>query len=922
MNSSSYDTLGSPGEVSLPPGSTAPVPEDSIFFKEPASDGSKRLVDFVLVWEEKPKEPNYFSNCTKRATFISHLEEAGLETEEDEDMESKGIDLRFVKLHIPMEVLKRYAEILKLRMKLKASTGAVLDTLAQQSAEGEDMLEFKLEKENSPESDPHDPFRMPMVSLQNTMEGSFMRWLDRIQRPFSPDPNLFPRHQEHDYTATYSRDKDYLFGDDNAKFFSPAARSRIVEFILQRKRFLPDGADDDFAFGINRLINDGVYLAGYPLHDGTIKTPGSQRQLLSREWACWSKWWKYQPLDAVRDYYGVKMGLYFAWLGYYNVMLVPASLVGVLFFIYGVATVSSDTPTLDICGGSMANTTMCPICDQFCSPWLLEEACTLAWAKYMFDNNTTVFFAVFMSLWAAVFLEGWKRYSAEICHRWDVYGYDPEEEHPRPAYLLQLKDVKPEHWQENFVTQEREPRPPFWKMKLPGLMFSWTTVIFLVVLAGITVLAIILYRMSMIVALTALDDNTIKSNYSIFISTTGAAINLILILIFNYFYEYLAMCLTEKELHRTQTSFDDSLTLKIYLFQFINYYASIFYIAFIKGQFVGTPNQYIRLFTYRQEECQPGGCFMELTIQLAIIFMGKQVLLSVLEYYMPLMWKFLNLMKLAGLKKEVDDESGVQLSTPQHIKDFKLVEWGGQGLFYEYLEMVIQYGFITIFVCAFPLAPLFALLNNICELRLDAKKILELHRRPIAQKVRSIGVWFEIMETLGRISIITNAFIIALTSEFIPKMVYKYFYSKDQTLEGYVDFSLSHFDINDMDPGSRMDVTNTSTSCRYPDYRSGPDDEEPYSPNIKLWHIWFARLFFVIIFENVIAVTVMALKLLIPDVPAGLKYRIRRETFVTTQLIMEKERDRTARRRRRGETACSHSSQEGAASSTDVEVKV
>ena len=144
-------------------------------------------------------------------------------------------------------------------------------------------------------------------------------------------------------------------------------------------------------------------------------------------------------------------------------------------------------------------------------------------------------------------------------------------------------------------------------------------------------------------------------------------------------------------------------------------------------------------------------------------------------------------------------------------------------------------------------------------------------------KVRSIGVWFDIMETLGRISIITNALIIALTSEFIPKMVYVYFYSKDQTLEGYVDFSLSHFDMSDIDAESKMDLRNVSASCRYPNYRSGPGDvgAEPYSPNIKLWHIWFARLLFVIIFENVIAVTVMALKLIIPDVPSALKYRIR-----------------------------------------------
>ena len=54
--------------------------------------------------------------------------------------------------------------------------------------------------------------------------------------------------------------------------------------------------------------------------------------------------------------------------------------------------------------------------------------------------------------------------------------------------------------------------------------------------------------------------------------------------------------------------------------------------------------------------------------------------------------------------------------------DYRLVD--NEGLFQEYLEMVLQFGFITIFVAAFPLAPLFALLNNWVEIRLDAQKFV------------------------------------------------------------------------------------------------------------------------------------------------------------------------------------------------------
>lgn len=72
--------------------------------------------------------------------------------------------------------------------------------------------------------------------------------------------------------------------------------------------------------------------------------PGSVRHLLYKEWASVSKWYRYQPLDYVKEYFGVKIGLYFAWLGYYTYMLLLASVVGLGCFLYSVFTLPYDIP--------------------------------------------------------------------------------------------------------------------------------------------------------------------------------------------------------------------------------------------------------------------------------------------------------------------------------------------------------------------------------------------------------------------------------------------------------------------------------------------------------------------------------------------------------------------------------------------------
>ena len=89
-------------------------------------------------------------------------------------------------------------------------------------------------------------------------------------------------------------------------------------------------------------------------------------------------------------------------------------------------------------------------------------------------------------------------------------------------------------------------------------------------------------------------------------------------------------------------------------------------------------------------------------------------------------------------------------------QDYNLQAWTQLSLFEEYLEIVIQYGFITMFVSAFPLAPLFALVNNIMEVRIDAYKYTTQIRRPKAQKVENIGAWLGILRTITYFAVILN----------------------------------------------------------------------------------------------------------------------------------------------------------------------
>ena len=69
--------------------------------------------------------------------------------------------------------------------------------------------------------------------------------------------------------------------------------------------------------------------------DGSTPPVLNRRQVLHEYWARWGCWFKYQPLDHIREYFGERIAIYFAWLGFYTGWLLPAALVGLAVFLYG-----------------------------------------------------------------------------------------------------------------------------------------------------------------------------------------------------------------------------------------------------------------------------------------------------------------------------------------------------------------------------------------------------------------------------------------------------------------------------------------------------------------------------------------------------------------------------------------------------------
>ncbi|XP_069820500.1 anoctamin-8 isoform X2 [Dendropsophus ebraccatus] len=320
-------------------------------------------------------------------------------------------------------------------------------------------------------------------------------------------------------TRVFSCDEDYIYHniENELNFFTSQERQSIIRYWMENLRAKQGESLHNIHFLegqpiIPELAARGVIQQVFPVHE---------QRILSRLMKSWVQAvCERQPLDEICEYFGVKIAMYFSWLGFYTSSLIYPAIFGMMLWFF----TESDQTSRDIC---------------------------------------CVVFALFNVVWATLFLEGWKRRGAELAYKWGTLDTPAEFiEEPRPQFRG-VKRISP-------VTNCEEFYYPPWKrllfqscVSLPVCM-SCLCFVFVVMLACFELQEFVLS----IRELPRLVRFFPKILLAIIVSSCDEV------------YRKIAYWLNDMENYRLQSAYEKHLIIKIVLFQFVNSYLSLFYIGF------------------------------------------------------------------------------------------------------------------------------------------------------------------------------------------------------------------------------------------------------------------------------------------------------------------------------------------------------
>lgn len=344
----------------------------------------------------------------------------------------------------------------------------------------------------------------------------------------------------------------------------------------------------------------------------------------------------------------------------------------------------------------------------------------IVFATGNFSSSVLPFYSLLITVWAIVMLEYWKRKEQLKAVDWGMTSFeDTEPDRPefKGALIRSYIDgdetlyFSPDEFTSRFASSQ-------------GVILT-----FMMVVVG-CVASIYVLRFSL------------QADIGANASTVASILNTIQITILNSIYQFVATALTDSENHRTDTEYEDNLITKMFMFQFLNSYASFFFLAFIAQWLpkpVGVPEEFVG-------QCGATNCMEPLAINLAIIFGTRLFVKNGTDILIPYIQAQMK------LKEETKGTRVEDLTLPE--KDYMLMQYNVLiDSIQNYADAAIQFGYSSLFVTALPMAPFFSFLCNLARNKLNILKLTT---------VRSFTL--SLCTTVSRLPVLCLLFRIALST--------------------------------------------------------------------------------------------------------------------------------------------------------------
>jgi ABC-type multidrug transport system fused ATPase/permease subunit len=455
----------------------------------------------------------------------------------------------------------------------------------------------------------------------------------------------------------------------------------------------------------------------------------------------------HQPLDSIQQYYGEGVAFYFAWQQHLSYHLIFLSVCGFIVFL----------------------------CQLITGNW---------------DHPTRPYFSVVVMIWSFLVMVNWKKRQTFLAHRWGTLHYK-EEEITRPQFHGDYQ-LCPE-------TNEWTVQYPRWKR---WLKYSISVPLVIFFTFGVLLATLMLYAnrdislnryftdgsegvLSLHISVASIWQNVnvpinadqltgdkLRDPFFWLIVLGFPSLIGLLLPLSNYIIMTFSVFLNDFENYRTQSQYQNHLIVKVFAFQFVCYFVTLYYYSFLTT-------------TTDRSAAATENSILRVASNLLTYITVSHWWNLLLTIFFPLLyhrWRlFVHRRNLTDEVRKLDrQEADLDRGDPMQCKKMQntriLLAQANSELweevmlpeydsFHEYMYMVVQFGFVTCFSVVLPITPLICLFNHLISMRLDAYKLCRGRRRPPVVKAGGIGVWEHVLHTLTVVGVVTNCALMAFTSE-------------------------------------------------------------------------------------------------------------------------------------------------------------